>query len=81
MVIHCCRDYQWFLYMEIQLNTRINITLRSCVTLQHQASVMKIITPTSPDGGSIEVSPIRREDLGKVLIRCLPDATESRCFC
>lgn len=34
---------------------------------------MKIITPTSPDGGSIEVSPIRRADLGKVLIRCLPD--------
>ena len=34
---------------------------------------MKIITPTSPNGGSIEVSPIRREDLGKVLIRCLPD--------
>jgi len=34
---------------------------------------MKIITPTSPNGSSIEVSPIRREDLGKVLIRCLPD--------
>ena len=34
---------------------------------------MKIITHASPDGGSIEVSPTRREDLGKVLIRCLPD--------
>jgi GNAT superfamily N-acetyltransferase len=34
---------------------------------------MKIITPTSPDRGSIKVSPTRREDLGKVLIRCLPD--------
>jgi hypothetical protein len=34
---------------------------------------MKIINPTSPNGGSIEVTPIRREDLGKVLIRCLPD--------
>ena len=34
---------------------------------------MNIITPTSPNGSSIEISPIRREDLGKVLIRCLPD--------
>jgi GNAT superfamily N-acetyltransferase len=34
---------------------------------------MEIIHPASPDGGSIKVSPIRREDLGKVLIRCLPD--------
>jgi hypothetical protein len=34
---------------------------------------MKIIAPTSPSGDSIRVSPIRREDLGKVLIRCLPD--------
>jgi len=29
--------------------------------------------PTSPDGTPIEVRPIQREDLGKVLIRCLPD--------
>jgi GNAT superfamily N-acetyltransferase len=34
---------------------------------------MKIVTPTSPDGSSIDVSPIRRGDLGNVLIRCLPD--------
>ena len=34
---------------------------------------MDIVTPTSPDGRSIEISPIRRGDLGKVLIRCLPD--------
>ena len=29
--------------------------------------------PTSPDGNPIEVRPILRDDLGKVLIRCLPD--------
>ena len=34
---------------------------------------MKIITPTSPSGNLIDVSPIRREDLDKVLLRCLPD--------
>lgn len=27
----------------------------------------------SPDGNRIDIRPIRREDLGKVLIRCLPD--------
>jgi hypothetical protein len=30
-------------------------------------------TPTSPDGTPIEVRPIRRDELGRVLIRCLPD--------
>lgn len=30
-------------------------------------------TPTSPDGAPIEVRAIQRDDLGKVLIRCLPD--------
>ncbi len=30
-------------------------------------------TPTSPNGKRIEVRPIQRSDLGKVLIRCLPD--------
>ena len=34
---------------------------------------MKIINPTSPSGNAIDVSPIRREDLGTVLLRCLPD--------
>ncbi len=29
--------------------------------------------PTSPDGSVIEVRPIRRQELGKVLIRCFPD--------
>ena len=29
--------------------------------------------PISPDGRLIEVRPIRRDELGKVLIRCLPD--------
>ena len=29
--------------------------------------------PTSPDGTPIDVRPIQRDDLGKVLIRCLPD--------
>ena len=29
--------------------------------------------PTSPDGRLIDVRPIRRDELGKVLIRCLPD--------
>jgi len=28
---------------------------------------------TSPDGSLIEVRPIRRDELGRVLIRCLPD--------
>lgn len=30
-------------------------------------------TPAAPDGTPIEVRPILRDDLGKVLIRCLPD--------
>ena len=34
---------------------------------------MEIITPTSPSGNRIRVSPIRREELGRVLLRCLPD--------
>ena len=34
---------------------------------------MNSIKLTSPDGGLIKVSPIQRQDLGKVLIRCLPD--------
>lgn len=34
---------------------------------------MRITNPTSPEGHAIKISPIRREDLGKVLIRCLPD--------
>ena len=34
---------------------------------------MRITNPTSPEGQAIKISPIRREDLGKVLIRCLPD--------
>lgn len=34
---------------------------------------MKDMTPTSPDGSPIDVRPIRRDELGKVLLRCLPD--------
>lgn len=34
---------------------------------------MNTINPTSPEGSTIEVSPIRRHDIGKVLVRCLPD--------
>lgn len=34
---------------------------------------MKDATPTSPAGSPINVRPIRRDELGKVLIRCLPD--------
>lgn len=34
---------------------------------------MNEVAPTSLDGGLIEISPIRRGDLGKVLVRCLPD--------
>ena len=30
-------------------------------------------TPTSPEGAPIEVRPVFREHLGRVLIRCLPD--------
>ncbi len=30
-------------------------------------------TPTSPNGTPIKVRPIQRSDLGKILIRCLPD--------
>jgi GNAT superfamily N-acetyltransferase len=30
-------------------------------------------TPTSPDGATIDVRPIQRDELGKVLLRCLPD--------
>ena len=30
-------------------------------------------TPTTPDGTPIEVRPIRRDEIGKVFIRCLPD--------
>jgi len=29
--------------------------------------------PTSPNGATVNVRPIRRDELGKVLIRCLPD--------
>jgi GNAT superfamily N-acetyltransferase len=29
--------------------------------------------PTSPGGGPIDIHPIRRDELGKVLMRCLPD--------
>jgi GNAT superfamily N-acetyltransferase len=29
--------------------------------------------PTSPDGRLIDIRPIRRDELGKVLLRCLPD--------
>lgn len=31
------------------------------------------MTPTSPDGYPINVHPIGRDELGKVLLRCLPD--------
>jgi hypothetical protein len=31
------------------------------------------MTPTSPDGSPTDVRPIRRDELGKVLLRCLPD--------
>lgn len=34
---------------------------------------MKNKVPTSPDGSLIDVRPIRRGELGRVLIRCLPD--------
>ena len=34
---------------------------------------MKDITPTSPDGNPIDIRPIRRDELGRVLLRCLPD--------
>jgi len=34
---------------------------------------MKQSLPTSPTGGSIDIHPIRRDELGKVLLRCLPD--------
>lgn len=34
---------------------------------------MKDMTPTSPDGAAIDVRPIRRDELGRVLLRCLPD--------
>jgi len=34
---------------------------------------MKVRVPSSPDGGRIVVRPILRSDLGKVLLRCLPD--------
>jgi GNAT superfamily N-acetyltransferase len=30
---------------------------------------------TSPNGNSIDIHPIRRDELGRVLIRCLPDGT------
>jgi hypothetical protein len=33
----------------------------------------KSMTPKSPDGLPIDVRPIRRGELGKVLLRCLPD--------
>ena len=29
-------------------------------------------TPTAPDGSPVDVRPIRRDELGKVLLRCLP---------
>jgi len=31
------------------------------------------MTPTSPTGTPIEIRPIKRDELGKVLLRCLPD--------
>lgn len=34
---------------------------------------MREMTPTSPAGSPIEVRPIQRDELGKVLLRCLPD--------
>jgi len=34
---------------------------------------MKDMTPTSVDGSPIAVRPIRREELGKVFLRCFPD--------
>jgi hypothetical protein len=34
---------------------------------------MKEKIPTSPNGGLIDIRPIRRDELGKVLLRCLPD--------
>ena len=34
---------------------------------------MKEILPTSPRGDPIDIHPIRRDELGKVLLRCLPD--------
>lgn len=34
---------------------------------------MKGKVPTSPNGSLIDVHPIRRDELGRVLLRCLPD--------
>ena len=34
---------------------------------------MKETIPTSPNGGRIDIHPIRRDELGRVLLRCLPD--------
>jgi hypothetical protein len=36
---------------------------------------MRITNPTSPEEHAIKISPIRQEDLGKVLIHCLPDGS------
>lgn len=38
-----------------------------------QVSTMEDSAPTSPNGSPIEVRPIHRDELGKVLLRCLPD--------
>lgn len=34
---------------------------------------MNIRIPTSPNGNLIDIQPIRRDEIGKVLLRCLPD--------